>query len=53
MGWLIDPKERSVLVYLPDQPTIVYDELEAQLPVREFAKDFNLTLEGLFHWLTE
>jgi Uma2 family endonuclease len=26
MGWLIDPAEQSVFVYLPDQPTNVYDE---------------------------
>ncbi|MEH2051957.1 Uma2 family endonuclease [Nostoc sp.] len=27
MGWLIDPKEQSVFVYLPDQPTTFYEEL--------------------------
>ena len=53
MGWLIDPDEQSVFVYLPDQPTTVYDELGAQLPVPEFAKDFNLTVEALFRWLRE
>lgn len=53
MGWLIDPEEQSVFVYLADQPTAVYDEPEAQLPVPEFASDFNLTIEGLFSWLLE
>ena len=38
MGWLIDPEERSVLVYFPDQPTAVYEEPETLLPVPEFAK---------------
>jgi Uma2 family endonuclease len=53
MGWLIDPDEQSVFVYLPDRPTTVYDESGTRLPVPEFAKDFNLTLEGLFSWLME
>lgn len=53
MGWLIDPEERSVLVYFPDRPTAVYEESETLLPVPEFAKDFHLTVEGLFSWLLE
>ncbi|MCC5643956.1 Uma2 family endonuclease [Nostoc sp. CHAB 5824] len=53
MGWLIDPKEQSVFVYWPDQPTTFYEELRTQLPVPEFAKDFSLTVEGLFSWLLE
>ncbi len=51
MGWLIDPGEQSVLVYRPDQPTTVYDEPGAQLPVPDFANNFNLTVEKLFSWL--
>jgi Uma2 family endonuclease len=51
MGWLIDPDEQSVFVYSPDQPTTVYEEPGARLPVPEFAQDFNLTIEGLFGWL--
>ncbi len=53
MGWLIDPAEQSVFVYLPDQVATFYDEPEAQLPVPEFAKDFNLTVQDLFNWLLE
>lgn len=53
MGWLIDPEEQSVFVYLPDQPTAFYDEPEAQLPVPEFARDFRLTAGDLFSWLLE
>ena len=51
MGWLIDPEEQSVFVYLPDQPTAFYEEPEAQLPVPEFARDFRLTVGDLFGWL--
>jgi Uma2 family endonuclease len=53
MGWLIDPEERSVFVYLPDKSTVVFDEADARLPVPEFARDFHLTIEGLFNWLLE
>lgn len=53
MGWLIDPEEQSVFVYLPDRPTDVFDEPEARLPVPEFAKYFSLTLGDLFGWLLE
>jgi Uma2 family endonuclease len=53
MGWLIDPEEKSVFVYQQNQPTTFYDEPGTPLPVPEFAKDFNLTVEGLFSWLLE
>lgn len=50
IGWLIDPKERSVFVYRSDQPTDVFDKPEICLPAPEFAKDFSLTLKELFDW---
>lgn len=53
MGWLIDPEDQSVFVYLSDQPTDVFDQPEARLPVPEFAKDFSLTIKELFDWLLE
>jgi Uma2 family endonuclease len=53
MGWLIDPNEQSVFVYLRDKPTSFYDQLETILPLPEFAKDFSLTIETLFSWLLE
>lgn len=51
MRWLIDPDDKSVFVYLLDRPTTFYDHPETYLPVPEFAKDFRLTVEGLFNWL--
>ncbi len=51
MGWLIDPDELSVFVYLPDQPTTVYDIPGKTLPTPEFVQDFNLTVQDLFNWL--
>jgi Uma2 family endonuclease len=53
MGWLIDPSELTVFVYLPDKATAVYDEPTAQLPVPDFAQNFNLTVQDLFNWLLE
>lgn len=53
MGWLIDPEERSVFVYLGDRPTEVFDESEALLPMPDFVKDFTLTVSNLFSWLLE
>jgi Uma2 family endonuclease len=53
MGWLIDPSEQCVFVYLRDRPTAFYDELDILLPVPEFAREFNLTVKSLFNWLLE
>ncbi|PSB31418.1 Uma2 family endonuclease [Chlorogloea sp. CCALA 695] len=51
MGWLIDPQEQSVFVYLPDRRTTVFDGLDVRLPVPEFAQDFKLTVGELFNLL--
>ena len=55
MGWLIDPEDKSVFVYVTDRAIEVgvFDEPEASLPVPEFAQGFELTVEGLFSWLME
>jgi Uma2 family endonuclease len=61
MGWLIDPDEELVFVYLaPDpadkleQPRIsVFENKEDVLPVPEFAKSFQLTVGQLFDWLED
>lgn len=53
MGWLIDPQEQSVFVYLPDQPTRVYDQSNSSLPTPKFVQDFDITLENLFAWLLD
>ena len=51
MGWLIDPQEQSVFIYLPDRQITVFDGLDVRLPVPEFAQDFELTVGELFNWL--
>ena len=61
IGWLIDPDEELVFVYLahdPDdklaQPRIsVFEIKDDLLPVPEFAKSFQLTVGQLFDWLAD
>ncbi len=53
MGWLIDPKEQTVFVYLPNQLLEVFDEPEQLLPVPSFANELRLTVGELFRWLLE
>ncbi|NJM56638.1 MAG: Uma2 family endonuclease [Synechococcales cyanobacterium RU_4_20] len=51
MGWLIDPQEKSILVFWPDRPTEIFDQPEQRLPVPAFAEAFQLTLGEVFAWL--
>jgi Uma2 family endonuclease len=51
MGWLIDPDERSMLVFQPGQSLIVMDEVGTALPVPKFASAMQLTLGDVFGWL--
>jgi Uma2 family endonuclease len=53
MGWLIDPAERSVFVYVADRSVQLFESAQDSLPVPEFAKEFQLTLGDLFDWLRE
>ena len=51
MGWLIDPDEQCVFVYVPQQQTAVFDEPEMLLPVPSFASELRLSVGELFGWL--
>ncbi|MEM7066353.1 MAG: Uma2 family endonuclease [Cyanobacteria bacterium P01_B01_bin.77] len=53
MGWLIDPGEQTVFVYLPKQEPEVFDESDEVVPVPEFASELQLTIKELFAWLLE
>ena len=53
MGWLIDPDEQTVFVYLPKQQPEAFDELEQKLPVPSFADELNLSVGSVFGWLLE
>jgi Uma2 family endonuclease len=51
MGWLIDPEDRSVVISRIDRNLEVIDEPSAMLPVPDFAKSLELTVDRLFGWL--
>lgn len=53
MGWLIDPDEKTVFVYLPREQPEIFDQPEQQLPVPSFASELQLTVGDLFSWLLE
>ena len=53
MGWLIDPDDRTVFVYYPNGVMQIFDVPTAQLPMPEFAIDFELTVGDLFSWLVK
>lgn len=53
LGWLIDPKERTVLVYWRSQQPAFFELETDVLPVPKFAKTFELTVGALFGWLLE
>ncbi|MEB3289351.1 MAG: Uma2 family endonuclease [Leptolyngbya sp.] len=53
MGWLIDPEEELVFVYLGDRTLAVFEEKSDHLPVPSFAKSFHLTVSQLFSGLEE
>ena len=53
MGWLIDPRERTVFSYSSRGLPEVFEESEQQLPVPLFSSEIQLTIGELFGWLLE
>ena len=53
LAWLIDPAEECVVGYTPDLKSVLYEAPDAQLPVPEFAANFQLTVGELVAWLYE
>ncbi|MBE9241626.1 Uma2 family endonuclease [Synechocystis salina] len=51
MGWLVDPKEQTILVYRRDKQVQVIDKLPEIVPVPTFADDFQISVGELFAWL--
>ncbi len=51
MGWLVDPAEQTIFVYLPKQQPQVFDELNQVLPTPNFAQEVSLSVESVFNWL--
>jgi Uma2 family endonuclease len=53
LGWLIDPSEQSIFAYYPNQQPAFFEDVNAVLPVPDFAQSFQLTLGELFNWLLD
>jgi Uma2 family endonuclease len=53
MGWLIDPQEKTIFVYQPQQQTEAFDEPEQEILVPAFASELRLTVAKIFGWLLE
>ncbi|MEH1844249.1 MAG: Uma2 family endonuclease [Nostoc sp.] len=51
LGWLIDPGDRSVLVYPPKQQPELLQESQEILPIPDLVSDLQLTVGQLFGWL--
>jgi Uma2 family endonuclease len=51
MGWLIDPEEETVFIYLPKQEISVFENLNDSLLIPDFIPNFQLKLGQLFDWL--
>jgi Uma2 family endonuclease len=51
MGWLIDPKARSIIVFPQGQQPQLLDEHEEILPVPDLVADLHLSVGDLFSWL--
>lgn len=53
LGWLIDPKEKAIFIFYPNQSLNWIDQPEQLLPVPNFANNLQLTLGDVFTWLLE
>ncbi|MEH1863807.1 MAG: Uma2 family endonuclease [Nostoc sp.] len=51
LGWLIDPGDRSVLIYSPKQKPELLQEEQEILQVPDLFSGFQLTVGQLFGWL--
>ena len=51
MGWLIDPQEKLIFAYIPNQTPAVFELDTAILPVPVFAANLQLTVGQVFGWL--
>jgi Uma2 family endonuclease len=53
MGWLIDPEEEMIFVYLANRTIAVVDEPTQRLPVPDFAAVLEVTIGQILSWLED
>lgn len=51
MGWLVDPKENSILTFEPGSQPLLFTQDDQVLSVPSFAESLNLTVGEMFSWL--
>jgi Uma2 family endonuclease len=52
LGWLIDPEEKTVIIFQPSQQPVAIEERSDLLLVPDFLGDWQLTLGELLGWLS-
>ncbi|PZD75332.1 hypothetical protein C1752_00410 [Acaryochloris thomasi RCC1774] len=52
LGWLIDPAEKTVIIFQPNQQPIALEDQSDILPVLSRLGDWPLTIGELFGWLS-
>ena len=51
MGWLIDPNEQTIFVYLPQQQPAFFEDSSEILPLPHFMEESQLTVGDIFNCL--
>ncbi len=53
-GWIIDPTEKTLMIYQPGHEALLFDldAADRPLPMPEFAAEVSLTPQILFSWLS-
>ena len=51
LGWLIDPEEQLIFVYMPDRLPMTYEDSTAILPTLDILGDRKFTVGEIFGWL--
>ncbi len=51
LGWLIDPEDKTIFAYFPNQKIAYFEAEKDLLPIPEFIPELSLTLGEIFSWL--
>lgn len=51
LAWIIDPEEKTIFAYFPQQQVIYFEVETDLLPVPDFMGELKLTLGDIFNWL--
>ncbi|NET31506.1 MAG: Uma2 family endonuclease [Cyanothece sp. SIO1E1] len=51
MGWLVDPQERSILVYPRHRQPQLFNQSATEISIPDFAANLKISVEQLFGWL--